>query len=113
MIIVYQNKNQDCMFRVDKSILFRFLASTKPNHELIDIEREFVNDFEYVADVESNNMDDAYRLTNSIEFYWGDNEEVEEHGSRHRSTSVGDILVCEDGIYAVAMSGFKLLRKFQ
>ena len=47
-----------------------------------------------------------------INDYWGNNDGVEEYGEKHRSTSVGDIMVCEDGIYAVDMSGFKLLRKF-
>lgn len=112
MIIVYHNTNQDNMFRVDNGILFRFDSSTQIEQELINIQRKYVNDFEYVADVDTNDMNEAYQLTNSIEWYWGENEGVEEYGEKHRSTSVGDIFVCEDGVYAVAMTGFKLLRKF-
>lgn len=110
MIIVYQNTNEDFFFQVDKRILFRFDVSTIPGDDVFF--PEYKNDFEYVADVESNDKNVAYQLTNSIESYWGENDGVEEYGEKHRSTSVGDIMVCEDGIYAVDTCGFKKLRTF-
>ena len=109
MIIVFHNTNRDFSFEVDKDILTRFNSSTLPRHEVKF--PEFANDFNYVAEVDTNNKDNAYILTNSINSYWGDNKKVEAYG-KNRSTSVGDVMVTEDGIYAVGMSGFKLLKSF-
>lgn len=110
MIIVYHNTNRDFSFNVDSNILSRFDSSTVPKHEVVF--PEFANDFEYVAEVDTNLKDVAYLKTNSIANYWGENEGVEEYGKENRSTSVGDVLVTEDGVYAIAMFGFKLLRSF-
>ena len=50
-------------------------------------------------------LNDAYRQTNSIEYYWGDNfGEVDE---KFRSTSVCDIIEVDDIKYMVAGCGFK------
>ena len=103
-IIVYHNTNRNFSFSVDEHILKRFDDCTLPNST--------GSDFDYVAEVETNDKNEAFHLTNSLEHYWGENDEVEEFGEKHRSTSMGDIFVCEDGIYVVDFVGFKLLRKF-
>jgi hypothetical protein len=41
--------------------------------------------------------DYAFRVTNSIDSYWGDNMGVTPHGLPHRSTSVGDVVRTSDG----------------
>lgn len=73
-----------------------------------------------VAIVESDSMDDAYRLTNTIDEAWDKNEGVRALGrvgqsgkiivSGLRSTSVGDILMTSDGeFYIVESAGFRKL----
>lgn len=65
--------------------------------------------YEFVAIVDTDKLDTAYRLTNSIDDYWGHNEGVTEMGSRHRSTSVGDLVVdTKTGkTFVVASFGFE------
>jgi hypothetical protein len=55
-------------------------------------------EYSIVAYVEANNIEEVFALTNSIDSYWGENENVDEVGSkRKRSTSVGDIIADENG----------------
>jgi len=81
--------------------------------------KEFVRDeFEFVATLYGDfTLDDAYRLTNSIDGYWGDNKECHMMKERCRSTSVGDVIMKvvrfsrEDGreYHAVDRCGFSLI----
>jgi len=66
-------------------------------------------EYSAIAVVESNDRDDAYRLTNHIECDWRENDGVVAiPGREYRSTSVGDIFEMEDGsMYIVANMGFK------
>ena len=50
-----------------------------------------------VEDTEADDVDDVYRLTNSIDDYWGYNKGVFPQGGPHRSTSMGDVVVLPDG----------------
>lgn len=60
-----------------------------------------------VANVDTTDLDTAYRLTNHIDRDWTENEGVTLTGTRKvRSTSVGDVLVCPQGAYMVARCGF-------
>ena len=54
-------------------------------------------DFACVARVEADDLEATYRLTNSIQGYWGDHRGVQTMGGPHRSTSVGDVVVAPDG----------------
>lgn len=66
--------------------------------------------YELVAEVDCDDLDDAYRLTNSIDEYWGENEGVTDLTDGCRSTSVGDILETSTGYkYVVANFGFESL----
>lgn len=83
--------------------------------------REMMNDYAMVARVETSDLNVAYRLTNTIDQSWWLNESVEFRGSPDhgmegcRSTSVGDIMVRENGetgtfnAYIVSSCGFREL----
>lgn len=60
-----------------------------------------------VADVDTNSLDDAFRLTNHISDSWTKNEEVNAAVVEPRSTSVGDVMEKDGKQYIVAMSGFE------
>jgi hypothetical protein len=68
--------------------------------------------FEMVGIVTSEDLDDAYRLTNHIERNWTENDEVATPVDvEPRSTSVGDIFVLDDGVHLVSPSGFTKIKK--
>lgn len=50
-----------------------------------------------VAQVDTDKLEEAYRLTNSFERPWMANPKVQATPGRHRSTSVGDVLEREGG----------------
>ena len=57
---------------------------------------EFPQDFDHVANVDTVSIDEVFGLTNHINTVWFDNERVEVI-KRGRSTSVGDVVVDENG----------------
>lgn len=59
-----------------------------------------------VANVESEDLEMAFELTNSIDSYWGENEGVEDLTDGSRSTSVGDFMIKDGGYHAVSSFGF-------
>ena len=65
--------------------------------------------FELVALVDSNSLEEIFRLTNHIDHPWPGNEEVEVvNGANHRSTSVGDLVQLGTGDwYLCEMVGWK------
>ena len=63
-----------------------------------------------VAEVEGDNMGNAFRLTNHIESDWTKNEGVSAMGNgQWRSTSVGDVMRVEGVLHAVSNIGFQKL----
>jgi hypothetical protein len=59
-------------------------------------------DFLLAARVDTDDPDEAFRLTQHIDEPWYDNPECHEEphpetGQRHRSTSAGDVVVTPDG----------------
>ena len=54
-------------------------------------------DYELVADVDTDSLGEVFRLTNSIDHPWMGNAEVYSYRATCRSTSVGDVVVTEDG----------------
>jgi hypothetical protein len=62
--------------------------------------------YELVAMTRSNDLDDAFELTQHIHESWTENEGVTPLKHRPRSTSVGDIIVNSEGAHIVAPVGF-------
>ena len=96
MIMVYHAKKPTFQLDKTEAILASF------DHEA----------YVHVGDVESNDKEQAFESTNHIQNSWVHNDGTEALVNNPRSTSVGDIFVCEDGIYGVAAYGFTLLRPF-
>jgi hypothetical protein len=67
--------------------------------------------YEKVAEVEVENVDEAFRVTNHIDEPWWKNPEVKWHKDQsRRSTSVGDVVVGPDGKrYLCDMVGWKVV----
>lgn len=104
MIMVYHSKS----FR-DTAM---YGTSDRVNKDLLLAMLDNFDTYEYVAGVESDDLNDAYRLTNHIDGNWIENEGIEAFGEMHRSTSVGDLMIAKDGIYVVAPFGFDKIRNF-
>lgn len=96
------------MIAVFHKVEGRFAATGAPH---------FPEGYEMVASVDTSDIDDAYRLTNTIEQGWWKNKCVtanfaspeffEVDGQKGtRSTSVGDVLVTEEGIFECARFGW-------
>lgn len=68
-----------------------------------------LGEYVHVADVDSDDLDVAFEKTNHIDRSWMENEGVTAHGTRQRSTSVGDVLEVNGKLYAVSGVGFTAL----
>lgn len=68
-------------------------------------------EYELVAHIASEDLEDAFRYTNHIETAWHKHPAacVAPLPGDHRSTSVGDVVVRRGRTYVVAPVGFKLL----
>jgi hypothetical protein len=66
-----------------------------------------MTDNELVAVVNTNDLEEAYRLTNHIDESWYYNRGVTCHNFKARSTSVGDFMEKDGTWYVVAMCGFE------
>lgn len=62
-----------------------------------------------VAEVDTDDLDEAYRLTNNIDQSWTLNEGVSSVAPELRSTSVGDVLLSNGEYLMVDTFGFKKL----
>lgn len=69
-------------------------------------EPQFPVDFELVAEVDTDNVDEAFRLTNHIDQSWYENEGVKTI-KKSRSTSVGDIVVVSGSAYRCMPLGWE------
>jgi len=65
--------------------------------------------YTHVATVEAKGLDHAFELTNHIDKHWWENTGVELHvPAQQRSTSVGDVIVRDDGAkFLCAMVGWQ------
>lgn len=63
--------------------------------------------YELVAEVETDDLDKAFELTNHISRDWRTNASLRAMPAARRSTSVGDLLEKDGRKYLVAMFGFK------
>ena len=104
MITVYQA--DDSIFR--DSISFREDGRYNAVSALLSFAE---GNYTKVANVDTDDVDIAYELTNSIDTAWYETMRMtgagKVFGTAHRSTSVGDILkVADGGLYIVGPIGF-------
>lgn len=67
-------------------------------------------DWKLVAEVEGDDPDTAFGLTNHIDSPWTDNPGVTPiGGTRQRSTSVGDIVECKGKLFLCQFAGWEEL----
>lgn len=68
--------------------------------------------YKHVADVETDSLETAYRLTNHIDSDWKYNEGViNAVNGKVRSSSVGDVFIDDDGnAHVVASIGFEKIK---
>ena len=59
-----------------------------------------------VAEVDTTDLEYAFKLTNHLDKAWWENDGVRLIGEETRSSSMGDILVIGDAHYIVTMFGF-------
>lgn len=62
--------------------------------------------YEKVAEVNTDDMEKAFELTNHIDSDWTKNADVTPLTTKNRSTSVGDVMVMNGEHYLVGMLGF-------
>lgn len=68
---------------------------------------------ELVAAVDGNGLEDAFRLTNTIEFPWWENDDViatfegAYTGKGCRSTSISDVVIMDDVVYECMPCGWE------
>ncbi len=69
------------------------------------MERKFPDDFVEVAECDGNSLERAFFLTNHVHGAWWENEGVRKLIEQEvRSTSVGDVVVLDDGSAHVCRS---------
>lgn len=74
----------------------------------------FPQDYKLVAQVDTDSLGEAFQLTNHIESNWTENHGVRAYGGGHRSSSVGDVFVLQNGeAHLVASVGFLKVGTFQ
>lgn len=106
MIMVYHAKNsRDAGF-------YGYCVDFAPTAETLLKWLDEKDGYTYVADVDTDNLDTAYRLTNHISRCWLEHQEVDAKVEMARSSSVGDLFITPDGIYVVASFGFDKIREF-
>jgi len=60
----------------------------------------FPEGYELVAEVDTDDLEEVFWLTNNVDHYWGDNEKVKVFGDlKVRSTSINDIVEKSDGTF--------------
>ena len=73
--------------------------------------RDSVPDVGYyrlVAEVETDDVDEAFHLTNSYDNVWWTNEKVQAHVVPCRSTSVGDVIILPSNeAFLITRTGFR------
>ena len=78
---------------MDTTKWFLVYHAKRPTFDLVKHIEFNLKEFDLVAIVESETLGDVFRITNSIEDFWGRNPEVKCAKTWCRSTSVGDVVV--------------------
>ncbi|GIC77728.1 hypothetical protein [Moritella sp. F3] len=75
----------------------------------IELWREHNQYFEIAAKVIATDIDEVFTLTNSINHFWGDNEQVEliSENTFNSSTSIGDVIIVEGRTLICACAGWQ------
>lgn len=63
-----------------------------------------------VATVDTDSLEEAFRLTNNIDHSWTKNKEVTAIEPKLRSSSVGDVFEKGDKIFMIASCGFNEIK---
>lgn len=98
MIYVFQLKNPEFM-----------------DYLKLDLSKVYSRKYDLVAEVQTQELEDAFRLTNSIDTPWEHNPLTKAYKKNSRSSSVSDIFVKVDdqgfpiSFHGVASSGFETL----
>lgn len=66
---------------------------------------KFPDDYELVAELDTDSLEVAFEKTNTIAYPWWDNEGLIVH-KRTRSTSVGDVVEMNGKFYLCEMAGW-------
>jgi len=85
-------------------MIFKVYHADHPTFGLGKVQ-EFPKDFTHVANVDTNNLSDVFRLTNHIDGAWWENEGVE-FIQQSRSTSVGDVVEHDGKFYRCEIFGW-------
>lgn len=88
---------------------FKVYHATKPTFGLYHLgSPKWPEEYDLVAEVNAETIEKAFELTNHITCAWWDNPEVT-MVKKSRSTSVGDIIVTDDGVFFCESIGWKKL----
>ena len=95
------------------SNLFSDMLCTFDSAQKVRFALRNLDKYKAVAKVSTDNLDTAFRLTNSIDSFWGNNEGVTylPVTGRTRSTSVGDIMEHDGNLFIVLDFGFQKIHK--
>jgi hypothetical protein len=81
---------------------FKVYHAKNHSFQVADVVEFNDENYKLVAEVDAENIEEAYELTNHISQPWTKNKGVRVQGDgRHRSTSVGDVIVTETGMRLV------------
>ena len=71
--------------------------------------QKFLNDgmYQKVVNVKTDDLEEAFKLTNHIDNSWLENTNVETIVNKARSTSVGDLFVKNNEVFLVSSMGFE------
>ena len=104
------------VYHADREFYRKEVLFTFDEGKLVDlVSKNFGTSYSAVAEVAVDKvgaaaLDVAFEKTNHIDRSWQENPEVEAKVAQARSTSVGDVIVTEEGFkFLVVGVGFKLL----
>lgn len=75
--------------------------------EMVEFATLNFNNYVLVAEVNTNSLDEAWELTNTIRNYWWNNALVRAIVTETRSSCKGDILVLNGQFYVTCSIGFE------
>ena len=79
------------------------------NHNYFGKNDPKVEDLVLTAEVDTEDLEKAFELTNHIDANWWENEGVTHHKGSRRSTSCGDVMELKGNYFVVASAGFREL----
>jgi hypothetical protein len=83
----------------------------KPSFGVLEEPRTWPDDYDVAGEVDTDNLDEVYELTNTITGPWWENAGVK-NAKPTRSTSVGDIVVTsKDVVFLVLPVGWQEIGK--